>query len=229
MIQLTCASCGKRLRAKDELAGRTAKCPGCGQPIHIPADSLPSPDQPSVGARRGAEGEGAIPLDDAEPSEHVIPASEEHVTVYRPPEQLDRQHRYLICDKTHLAATWENNGNGWMLKTGTGLISARRNRNQLPQQGEFQLVELKIAMTPEGKRLTGLACYQLASRWALTVLDQGDELIMEKITGPGCLNRDQKNAVRQVLKDHFMRPVWQDAAAVLEYLANTDYHSPGVG
>ena len=151
------------------------------------------------------------------------------MTVYRPPERLDRQHRYLICDKTHLAAMWENNGNGWMLKTSTGLIPARRNRDKLPQQGEFQLVELKIALTPEGKRLAGLACYQLASRWALTVLDQGDDLIMEKVTGPGCLNRDQKNAVRQVLKDHFMRPVWQDAAAVLEYLGNTDYHSPGVG
>ena len=71
MIQLTCASCGKRLHAKDELAGRMAKCPGCGQPIHIPADSLP---------RLLGEGPGTtIPLDDAEPGEHVIPAAEEHV------------------------------------------------------------------------------------------------------------------------------------------------------
>ncbi len=222
MIQFTCASCGKRVRAKDELAGRMAKCPGCGQPIRIPADNLPSPPG------RGAGGEGAIPLDDAEPVDHVIPPSEEHVTVHRPPERLERGHRYLICDKTQLAATWENDGNGWMLKTNTGLIPARRNRDKLPQQGEFQLVELKIDLTPEGKRLAGLACYQLATRWALTVLDQGDDLIMEKVTGPGCLNRDQKNAVRQVLRDNFMRPVWQDAAAVLEYLGNTDYHSPGV-
>ena len=43
MIQLTCVSCGKKLRAKAELAGRMAKCPGCGQPIHIPADSPPDP------------------------------------------------------------------------------------------------------------------------------------------------------------------------------------------
>jgi hypothetical protein len=215
MIQLTCVSCGKKLRAKADWAGRMAKCPGCGQPIHVPADATDSPD--------------AIPLDDAEPVDHVIPASEEHVTVYRPPERLNRQHRYLICDKANLAAVWENNGNGWMLKTNTGLIPARRNRDKLPQQGEFQLVELKLDLTPEGKRLSGLACYQLASRWALTVLDQGDDVIMEKVTGPGCLNRDQKNAVRQVLKDQFMRPVWQDAAAVLEYLGNADLHSPGVG
>ena len=65
-------------------------------------------------------------------------------------------------------------------------------------------------------------------RWALTVLDQGDDNIVEKIVGAGCLNRDQKIAVRQALKEQFMRPVWQDATAVLDYLASVDYHSPGV-
>ncbi len=83
-------------------------------------------------------------------------------------------------------------------------------------------------MTPEGKRLSGIASYQLVSRWALTVLDQGDDNIVEKIAGPGCLNRDQKIAVRQSLKTQFMRPVWQDATAVFDYLASVDYHSPGV-
>ena len=79
----------------------------------------------------------------------------------------------------------------------------------LPTQGDFKLVELKFAMTPEGKRLAGLTSYQLAIRWALTVLDQGDEPIVGKITGYGSLNRDQKNAVRQALKDQFMRQVWE--------------------
>ena len=61
------------------------------------------------------------------------------------------------------------------------------------------------------------------------MLDQGDDRLSSKITGPGSLNRDQKNAVRQALKEQFMRPVWEEAAEVLEYLANADYHSPGVG
>ena len=81
---------------------------------------------------------------------------------------------------------------------------------------------------PEGKRLTGLGIYQLATRWALTVLDQGDDPIVGKIIGPGSLNRDQKNAVRQALRDQFMRQVWEGAAAVLEYLGNADYHSHNV-
>ena len=214
MIRMTCLSCGKKLHAKDELAGRAAKCPGCGQPIQIPAEVVP----PS----------GNIPLDDAEPGEHVIPASEEHIATPRVIERLNRESHYLICNKTQLMATWANNGAGWMIRVGAGFLPAKRNREKLPDQGNFQLTELKFALTPEGKRLSGITSFQLVSRYALTVLDQGDDNIVEKITGPGCLNRDQKNAVRQALKEQFMRPVWQDAAAVLDYLASADYHSHGV-
>jgi len=214
MIRMVCLSCGKKLHAKDELAGRAAKCPGCGQPIQIPTEV--------------AEPSNAISLDDAEPGEHVIPASEEHVAIRFAADRLSRESHYLICNKTHLMATWENNGAGWMIRVGAGFLPAKRNREKLPDQGDFQLTELKFGMTPDGKRLAGITSYQLVSRWALTVLAEGDDAIMEKISGPGCLNRDQKNAVRQALKEQFMRPVWQDAAAVLDYLASTDYHSPGV-
>jgi len=82
---------------------------------------------------------------------------------------------------------------------------------------------------PDGKRLQGLASYELVSRWAMTALDQGDDVIAEKITRPGCLNRDQKASIRLAFKEQFMRPVWEQATAILDYLANTDYHSPGVG
>ena len=214
MIRIVCPGCGKKLHAKDELAGRAAKCPGCGQPIQIPAEVVP----PS----------GNIPLDDAEPGEHVIPASEEHVATPRVAERLNRESYYLICNKTQLMATWANNGAGWMIRVGAGFLPAKRNRDKLPDQGDFQLTELKFTMTPEGKRLSSITSYQLVTRWALTVLDQGDDNIVEKIAGAGSLNRDQKIAVRQALKEQFMRPVWQDAAAVLDYLASVDYHSPGV-
>ena len=40
-ITLVCA-CGKRLTAKDELAGRKAKCPGCGKTLEIPAPTTPA-------------------------------------------------------------------------------------------------------------------------------------------------------------------------------------------
>jgi hypothetical protein len=74
-----------------------------------------------------------------------------------------------------------------------------------------------------------LATYQLAPRWALTKLDKGDDQIVSSITSPGSLNKEQKNVVRQFIKDQFMREVWEGADEVLDYLGNTDYHSAGVG
>jgi hypothetical protein len=214
MIRVTCPHCGSKLNAKDELAGKTRRCPKCAQPVLVIADLAPHHD---------------IGLDQSPSDPQVQPPIEEGLPLLDLPEHLNRDSHYLICDRTHLVARWEDDGRGWMLKTLTGLISAKRNRDQLPSEGDFKLVELKFAMTPEGKRLVGIMSYQLASRWALTAIDQGDELIVGKIVGYGFLNADQKNVVRQALRDQFMRQVWENAANVLEYLGNTDYHSSGVG
>ena len=60
-ISVDCANCGKTLRAKDDAAGKTAKCPSCGEKIKIPeisevydaedeySDSSGSAGLPSVG------------------------------------------------------------------------------------------------------------------------------------------------------------------------------------
>ena len=210
MIRVICPHCGSKLNAKDELVGQMRKCPKCAQPVKIVAEaSAPGAVKPQTPEVQISTGE-RLPTPEA-------------------PERLNRESHYLICNKTHMVATWENNGGGWMYKAGAGLISVKRCRESLPSQGDFQLVELKFQITSDGKRLTGLTAHQLATRWALTSLDQGDDAIVGKVTGPGSLNRDQKNAVRGALKDQFMRQVWSDAAEVLEYLANADYHSPGVG
>jgi len=213
MIRLACPTCGKKLAAPDEHAGRMGKCPGCGQPIRI--------------ATEAAAFGPSIPLDETEPDQHVLPPNEQRLPVYRPPERLDRESHYLICDKTHLVAAWENYGLGWQFNTGTGMAPAGRHRDKLPMVGEFQLVELRLEMTPDGKRLKGIVCYRLADRWALNALDQGDDVILEKVVGPGCLNREQKFAVRQVLKTQFMSAVWQEAKAVNDFLVNNDFHSHG--
>lgn len=211
MIELKCPSCSKKLRAKAELAGRMGKCPNCGQPIRIAADAADN-----------------SPGDDNWQSQ-LQPANEERLPSHIAPERLERGSHYLICNKNRLVALWENNGAGWMLDTPTGSIPAKRNRDKIPTSGAFQLVELKFDHTPEGKRISGVACYDLESRWALTVLDQGDDAIAGKITGPGCLNRDQKSAIRNEIKNQFMPPVWQESSAVLAFLANSDHKSAGVG
>jgi len=221
MIQIKCPTCGSSLNAKRHLVGQVRDCPKCGAPVKILlpdelADESPESLSPDLAV-----------MEPSGQAEQVATPGQSGLPVHHWPQQLDRQHHYLICDKTKLVAAWENNGNGWMLKTRSGLVSAVRNRDQLPAQGEFKLIELRIEHTPSGRRLVGIRSYELASRWALTSLDKGDDPIMSKIDGAAGLSRDQKNAVRGALKEQFMREVWQDARHVIEYLANTDYHSPG--
>lgn len=215
MIRVTCPSCGSKLNAKDELAGHTRKCPKCAQPVQIIADAP------------AASGDAAVAQPPA--TSQIRPDAEEPLLAVHLLDRLHREYHYLICDRANLLATWENDGHGWMLKTNTGMVSAKRNGDKLPNQGDFKLVELKFTQTPDGKRLSGLTTYQLAAHWALNVLAQGDDQIVEKITNYGTLNRDQKNAVRKTLRDQFMRPVWENAVAVLDYLGNVDYHSHSVG
>ena len=210
MIRVICPKCGSKLNAKEELAGQTRKCPKCREPVLI-APAEPEAEAPA-----------------ASPAEAPAVAEPEAIEDKHLPQRLNRQHRYVICDKAHLFATWES-GTGWMLRTTAGAISAVRNSDQLPKQGVFVLVELKTDMTDEGLRLTGLTAYQLDFNWALTCLARGDDLIMGKITDLGSLNRDQKNAVRQAIREQFMADVWSRSTDVQEFLSNTDYHSSGVG
>ena len=206
MIRVKCPQCGSRLDAKDKLAGQTRNCPQCGGPITIP--------QPSEANEPLTE---IIQTNTAEtrlPSEDLL-------------RHLGRENRYLICDKTSIAATWKNDGRGWMIRIASGFAQAKRNREALQPSGRFVLVELDMETTDAGLRLAAIDCYQLAVRFAMTRLDKGDDDILEALAGRGSLNRAQKNAVRQILGNLLMREVWGDSTEVLEYLANADYHSHG--
>jgi hypothetical protein len=104
-----------------------------------------------------------------------------------------------------------------------------RNPEKIPSQGDFKLVEMRMAMVADDLRLRGIQVYQLAKRWALLALEHSDDDICKSIVGHGSLLRAQKDAIRQQLQEKFMRTVWGDATEVLDYLANDDYHSPGAG
>ncbi len=215
MIQVTCPGCKSRLNAKDKLAGQTRKCPKCGRSVRIVADGLPT-DTPQT----EASAEETAPI--------LAPSSgETSMLELDSSERLNRTSHYLICGKTKMVARWERNGRGWMLFTKGGAVSAARNQDQIPHQGDFQLVELHFRSDDQGTRMDGLHCYRLASRWALNSMVESEDAILAKITGPGALDRTQKELVRQAIKDRFMRPIWGAATDVLEFLGNTDYHSSG--
>jgi phage FluMu protein Com len=45
-VEFRCSSCNKKLKVKDELAGKKIKCPGCGSPTAVPEPKAqePNPD-----------------------------------------------------------------------------------------------------------------------------------------------------------------------------------------
>jgi hypothetical protein len=217
VIRVICPNCRAKLNAKDELVGQTRNCPGCGHPVVIrPTVDV---DVPQETGDSGAKTE-AGPLADVQQAP---------IAPVEAPTRLGRSNWYLICDPSRIIAAWENNGQGWRIRTDYGYASAARNPASIPNQGDFKLVELRMAMFGEDLRLRGILVYQLIRRWALTGLGRGDDLVCQSITGLGSLVRAQKDAIRMQLQERFMRTVWGDAAEVLDYLANGDYHSPGAG
>src|SRR6476469_2018576 len=57
-IKVQC-TCGKAFAAKDELAGKTVKCPACQQPLKVPGGSAAPAAKPA--AAKPASAQGAKP------------------------------------------------------------------------------------------------------------------------------------------------------------------------
>lgn len=56
MISFACGRCKKQLKVKDELAGKNVKCPGCAQPVVVPAlAAAPSRTLPPSDSHVGEE------------------------------------------------------------------------------------------------------------------------------------------------------------------------------
>jgi hypothetical protein len=54
MISIQCSSCGKRLKAKAPVAGKTVKCPGCGESFTAQAGGADAPEAPAPAERGSA-------------------------------------------------------------------------------------------------------------------------------------------------------------------------------
>ncbi|HEY4759545.1 MAG TPA: hypothetical protein VIH42_03095 [Thermoguttaceae bacterium] len=214
MIRIICPSCGSKLNAKPKLVGQTRPCPKCRKPVVIVAPEAVDEQQ-------------SIPLDESDPARFGL-GSKKGLPSQHVLKKLDRNNRYWICDHAHIIATWANDGKGWMLKTNSGMINAMRNREKVPNQGNFVLVELKIDAAEAGMKLRGITTYNLPARWALPAITEGDNQICNKITGYGTLTKEQKGVIRLAIRDQFMHEIWEGAAKVLEYLNNADAHTHSV-
>ena len=203
MIRVKCPSCGAKLDARDDLAGKTRKCPKCKNPITIPQPKAEEEPTPIIFMSSAT---------DRLPSKTFL-------------ERLNRNNRYVICDKTMVIATWKNDGQGWMIRAASGFVPARRDSRSLPHFGDFVLVELEMDQTDDGLRLMAINSFQLVTRFALTKLEKSDDDIVHAITDHATLNREQKFALRQVLKEEYLREVWS-TPEILEYLGSADFNTP---
>ena len=74
MIVFPCLTCGKKLRAGDEHAGRRAKCGGCGQITIVPEQGPPPPREVIWPTGALAEPPRALPASSPEGGPHAGPA-----------------------------------------------------------------------------------------------------------------------------------------------------------
>ena len=220
MLQITCPNCQSKLNAKEKLIGQTRNCPKCKHPVLIeaPKDDVGA-NVPSNGTEAPPTPTIIHPQEDGEGLAQVTSVADA-VT------ELKAPNRYVICDRQRIIAVWE--GEGWQLKTPAGLVPAKRDTEQIPSQGAFRLVELRVTRTPDAMLLSGIVCHELTPRWALPAIARGDNQILEKIVGPAGLTRDQKQIVRRYLQESFMPEVWRDSSEITEFLSSADQHTQGV-
>lgn len=211
MPVIQCPNCQTQLKIKPEYSGRVGRCPKCSGLIKIP---------PSQESEASAETEAPSGSQEIE-TENFPPITA--------PDRLVPWYHYLICDRTRVLGTWENNSRGWQIKSGTQMLPARQNQDKLPPRGKYVLVELQFEQEDEGHKLVGIVPYELADRYALTRIAKGQDAILHAIRGLASLNREQKAAIMEYLRGRFMRDVWADDSPVKDYLTNIDYQSPGIG
>jgi hypothetical protein len=290
-IQLTCPSCGAKLKVKDELAGRTGKCPQCKARMEIPAaapaqEAAPttakagaSPPAKSAPTAPAAEASASVAdqlfeedfasaqtleqkaaaaaaqvdpnerlkIDDLfgdEPMPQIILSGGEKAgaaaakataaptsaagaapkptqageRMFDPdelPRLLGKLNHYLICDHKDVVARWENDGRGWMIHLKDGFTRASTVENQIPQFGNFILVEVGVERQADGLHLKNITTWQLRRQYALTKIAKGDDAVLETIIDYAQLNDRQRKHVKDLVKTKFLPHMWGEMEAIL--------------
>ncbi|MCR5163003.1 MAG: hypothetical protein K6C40_03200 [Thermoguttaceae bacterium] len=158
------------------------------------------------------------------PSEEIVVPEEETIHPVDHPKRLNPQFRYVILNSEKMIAYWQMT-TGWQINDGMRLVSAKRNAQLLPKQGDFRFIEMQFGEVDGEFRITKLRIFQLASQYSVSKIAGDEGEVLSTITRAAGLTRSQKGALLQGLKAHFMRSVWADSPAIYEYLFNEDFHS----
>ncbi len=129
-ISLTCSDCGKRLKARDELAGKLLPCPNCGHKVLVPEadediagyllqDDTPPPPEPAPSIAPSASEEeeeeqtivGRKPPQAAAKTQKVASKALPPLTTNEPPLWLRHLHWLLVLALLPLAFSLLDHGN----------------------------------------------------------------------------------------------------------------------
>lgn len=142
--------------------------------------------------------------------------------------QLKPDNLYLILGSNKEIAYWKF-PDGWLINLGTGHQSIKRAPEQIPDTGNYVLVEGYVKNTDHGKRLSGLSFSALQGRGVLKALLRSDVEILTKTAGHTTLTQPQKRFVLQHIRNHYFFDFTEDAPEIIEYLTGFDSHSYVVG
>jgi len=135
--------------------------------------------------------------------------------------ELNFQNKYCICSQYRLMAYWEL-GKGWFYNAGNGFVNAAQNREILPDQGEFTLIEIIVENIEGIKRPWSVKGYALPNRWGLPAIGAGDNAILEKIESEAELSTIQKNLVLGYLRTVYMPEFLYESKKLITYLRDED-------
>jgi len=212
VIRVKCKNCGSKIEAKEELSGQTRPCPNCKAPLLI-VPNLET-DRLSVNSwSSAAETVTAQPADENQ----IVYDNLERLPTHAPPTKLLHNCRYFIFSHERMIAAWEI-GKGWQYQTGNGFVSAKINKELLPNSGTFKFVEMIIAQLETGKQLSGIRTFSLSGKWAIPAISREPEEILTKINGKALLSKPQRMQLLAFIRKHYMPDFLQNAKEVYEYL-----------
>ena len=190
----------------------------------LPFDSLFDDDDPPPqiilpgGEKPGESSIGTSTPETAPPANQNAPVTRTGERIFDPgelPTALSKLNHYLICDHKEVVARWEYDGRGWMIHLKDGFTRAATVENQIPQFGNFILVEVDVERRDDGLHLKAINVYQLRRQYALTKIAKGDDVILETIIDYAELNPRQYTHVKNLVKSKFLPSMWGEMEAIL--------------
>ena len=131
------------------------------------------------------------------------------------PRNLGKINHYLVVDHKDVVARWENDGRGWMVHLKDGFTRASGVESQIPQFGNFILIEVGVERLADGLHLKNITPYQLRRQYSLSKIAKGDDAILETIIDYAILSDRQRKHVKELIKTKFLPHMWAEMEALL--------------